>query len=568
MSIFNLLKPNVIAVVGASDRAGFSRSTCTNLLYTEEPRRVYFINPKKEEVYGKVCYDSLADLPESPDLVIMCVNANLIPQLLRETAAVGCHSVVLYASGYAETGSEEGKRLQKELGDICAELNIFLMGPNCAGYINFIDKVYAFGLEVDKADRIGKVGLISQSGQVALNAVDMEHMDYSYIISAGNSSVVSMEEYFDFLVDDPDTTVVSIYLEGVKKPKDFIKVLEKAARKRKPVVVLKVGRSEKGTQIASSHTGSLSGSDKVFDAVFEKYGVIRVMDMEELLSTSQMFATLDKMPAGKNLAIMCLSGGETAISADYGDAVGLNYPPFSDKVLQQIKTLLPSYSTPNNPLDTTATLAHDKEGYAKLVKTVMSEPELDMVVCGFSVHPTIDNDVTMHITEGLITAKEGADSKPILMLPFIECSRAPEIRNMLRDVGIPILPTSGYGFKLLKSLADFVTYKFDEKLPACGPAEDSIESKKITYLSEYESKKKLAEWGIPSAESRLVNSLEEMEAAARDLGFPLVAKICSADILHKTDIGGVKLGIKDVEAAKKHLPTLLQVLKNIAQMQM
>lgn len=564
MSVVNLLKPNVIAVVGASDRAGFSRSTSTNLLYTEEPKRVYFVNPKKEELYGKVCYKALADLPESPDLVIMCVNAGLIPNLLRETAAVGCHSVVLYASGYAETGSEEGKRLQKELGDICAELGIFLMGPNCAGYINFIDKVYAFGLEVDKAERVGKVGLISQSGQVGLNAVDMEHMDYSYIISAGNSSVVSMEEYFDFLVDDSDTAVVAIYLEGVQKPKEFIEVLEKAAKKRKPVVILKTGRSEKGSEIASSHTGSLSGSDKVFDAVFEKYGVIRVMDMEELLSTAQMFATLDKLPAGNNLAVMCLSGGETAIAADFGDAVGLHYPPFGSEVLQNIKALLPSYSTPNNPLDTTATLAHDKEGYAKLVKTVMSEPGLDMVVCGFSVHPTVDSDVALNISEALAKAKEDETSKPLLMMPFIECSRAPEIRNMLRDAGVPILPTSGYGFKLLKNLGDFVTYRFDEKLSACGPANESIADKKVTYLSEYESKKKLAQWNIASADSKLVNSLDELETAVAELGFPLVAKICSADILHKTDIGGVKLGIEDIQTAKKAFIDILASAKKHA----
>jgi acetyltransferase len=557
MSIVNLLKPNVIAVVGASDRAGFSRSTCTNLLYTEEPKKAYFINPKKDELYGKVCYNTLADLPESPDLVIMCVNAGLIPQLLRETAAVDCQSVVLYASGYAETGKEEGKKLQEELNDLCAELNISLMGPNCAGYINFIDDVYAFGLEVDKSERIGKVGLISQSGQIGLNAVDMEHMDYSYIISAGNSSVVSMEEYLDFLVEDPDTTVVSLYLEGVQEPKKFIKALEKAAKKKKPVVILKTGSSEKGSQIASSHTGSLSGADKVFDAVFKKYGVIRVMDMEELLSTSQMFATLDKLPAGGNLAVMCLSGGGTAISADLGDFYGLNYPTFSAESLEKITALLPSYSTPNNPLDTTATLAHDKEGYARLVKTVMSEPKLDMVICGFSVHPTLDNEVTMHIAEALVKAKEDKDSKPILMMPFIECSRAPEIRNLLRPAGIPILPTSTYGFKVLKSLADFVTFNFEEKLPACGAAEESIKDKKTIYLSEFESKKKLAEWNIPSAESRLVNSLSEMDAVVAELGFPLVAKISSADILHKTDIGGVKLGITDAETAKKAFVDIL-----------
>lgn len=558
MSISNLLKPNVIAVIGASDRPGFSRSTCTNLLYTEEPKKVYFINPKKDELYGKKCYNSLAELPESPDLVILCVNAGLVPQMLREAAAVGCHSAVVYASGYGETGTEEGKRLQQELLDLCNELGMLLMGPNCAGYINFIDGVYAFGLEVDKAERKGRVGLISQSGQVGLNAVDMEHMDYSYIISAGNSFVVSMEEYFDFLVDDPGTAVVSLYLEGVKRPKEFVKVLEKAAKKKKPVVILKTGRSEKGSQIASSHTGSLSGADKVFDAMFKKYGVIRVWDMEELLSTSQMFSILDKLPAGPNLCAMCLSGGETAISADFGDEVGLHYPAFAPETLEKVRGLLPSYSTPNNPLDTTATLAHDPVGYSTLIKTVMSDPQINMVVCGFTPHPTLDSDVTLHIAQGLVKAKEGPDAKPVLMMPFMECSRAPEIRNMLRDAGIPILPTSTYGFRLVKHLADFVSYQYAEKETACGPADESLTEKPLKYLSEFEGKKKLAEWGIPSADSRLVNTPEEVQAAVAELGFPLVAKICSADILHKTDIGGVKLGIRDVESAQKAFGEILE----------
>lgn len=557
MSISKLLKPNVIAVVGASDRAGFSRNTCKNLLYTEEPRKVYFINPKKDELYGKKCYDSLADLPESPDLVILCVNAGLVPQMLREAAAVGCHSAVVYASGYAETGTAEGKKLQEELQDLCKELDMHLMGPNCAGYINFIDRVYAFGLQVNKAVRTGRVGLISQSGQVGLNAVDMEHMDYSYIISAGNSCVVSMEEYFDFLVDDPNTAVVSLYMEGVQKPQDFVKVLEKAAKKKKPVVILKTGRSEKGSQIASSHTGSLSGADKVFDAMFQKYGVIRVWDMEELLSTSQMFSVLDKLPKGPNLCAMCLSGGETAISADLGDEVGLRYPAFAPETLAKIKALLPSYSTPNNPLDTTATLAHDPEGYANLIRTIMSDESIDMVVCGFTAHPTVDSEVTMHIAQALAKAKEGPDAKPVLMMPFMECSRAPEIRELLREAGVPILPTSTYGFKLVKHLADFVSYNSSEKESACGPADISLKDKPLKYLSEFESKKKLAEWGIPSAESQLVNSLDELKSAVEELGFPLVAKICSADILHKTDIGGVRLGIKDMAGAESAFAEIL-----------
>jgi acetyltransferase len=254
---------------------------------------------------------------------------------------------------------------------------------------------------------------------------------------------------------------------------------------------------------------------------------------------------------------MCLSGGETAISADVGDMEGVNYPMFAPETLEKIRELLPSYSTPNNPLDTTATLAHDREGYANLVKTVMSDPGVDLVVCGFTVHKRVKDRVTTDIAEALVRAKEDPDAKPIVMMPFMESSRAPEIRDLLREANVPILPTSTYGFRLLKNLGKFVTFDISEKASACGPAEESIAGKPLTYLSEYNSKNKLAEWGIPSAESRLVNTEEEVQQAIRDLGFPLVAKICSADILHKTDIGGVRLGIDDEAGAMEAFAEIL-----------
>ena len=189
---------------------------------------------------------------------------------------------VVYVSGYGEVGTAEGKEAELSLKNLCEELDIALMGPNCAGYANMIDKVYPFAFISEERDRTGNIGIISQSGQLILTIMDSPKVKFSYAISAGNSRIVTMEDYLEFLISDQDTKVIAMYLEGVRNPVRFMQSLKKAAEIKKPIVILKSGRSEKAQAIAASHTGSLSGADKVFDALFAKFGVIRVNDLKEL----------------------------------------------------------------------------------------------------------------------------------------------------------------------------------------------------------------------------------------------------------------------------------------------
>lgn len=558
MNLNKLLKPSSIAVVGASEKEGFSGATCKNLIKSGLIDNVFFINPNRDTVMGKKCYPSLKDVSRTIDLVIVCTPIKIVNKILEEAGEIGCKAAIVYASGYSESG-EEGKKIEEELVQICKNHNIALMGPNCMGFINFSDNVYPFGVKLDNYDKKGGIGLISQSGQICETLMFMSKVKLSYLISCGNSSVTQLEDYLDFLVKDEDTKVIAVYLEGLKNTPKFIDALRKAAIKRKPVIVLKSGRSEKAQEIATAHTGSLTGSDKSFDAVFEKFGVIRVDDIEELIQMSMFLNTLKKSPKKANFASMNLSGGETTICADVGDMFNINFPEFSDYTLKKIKEMLPDYSTPNNPLDMTASLAYDPDLYAEAIKVVMDDPMVDMVLLGINIHDRlIEGDIVVPMTEGIVKVANMKDAKPIAVLSFFESTREEGIREKLESAGVPILPSAKNAFNVLKHLTNFINYNHKKRnLDVTISKTSDIKTK--TVLSEEQSKKVISKYGIPTTKGLVITSEKELVEVNKEFKFPVVAKIESADIPHKSDTGGVMLNIKDeADLLEKYR----QILKN------
>ena len=457
---------------------------------------------------------------------------------------------MVFASGYGEVGTEEGRQNEAELIAAAKELNIAVMGPNCAGYVNYVDNVQAFAFISAKRDRRGSVGVVSQSGQLCLSMMDDPGTRFSYIISAGNGKIVQMEDYMEFLVDDEDTKVVSIYIEGVKDANKFADALKKAAEKRKPVVILKAGRSAKGGAIAASHTGSLSGSDASFDAVLKKFGAIRVDDLEELIAMSLMLSTLKKIPEKATFASMNLSGGETGICADVGSLNGIEYPDFTPETLASLKEQLPDYASPNNPLDMTASLSYDADAYAGALRTVMDDPNVGMVLIGYTLLLEIADPAIHYMYEGIekVVREKGDACKPIAMIPFAENTRNPGYQEKLFKIGVPVLPPPVYAFKMLRHLADFIAYRPEEKTLELAAGTPS--SQDSYALSEHDSKVELGKYGIAVPEEIIAKSVEEAVAFAESMDEPLVMKIESADILHKSDVGGVKLNIRGGEAAK------------------
>jgi len=550
MDIRKLLSPDRIAIIGASEREGFGGDTCRNVMEYMDENRYFFINRKGGTAFGKPCYTSISDLPKPVDLVVICTPRDTVEPLLREAAAKGVGAAVVYASGYSEVGTDEGRLAEQRLIDVCHELDMALMGPNCAGYVNFAKAVSPFAFISEERDRRGSVGVVSQSGQLALSMMDSPKMKFSYAISAGNSSVCRIEDYLEFLVEDPDTRVVAAYIEGVREPKQFVRVLRRAVELHKPIVMLKTGRSQKGQALAASHTGSLAGADRVYDALFQKFGVIRVDDLEELLSTSVALSTLKTLPQGTGFASMNLSGGETGICADLGEQYGIQFPDFTDETLERLRGMLPSYSTPNNPLDMTASLSYDVEKYAAALETVMSDPGVSLVAVGYTLLQEIADPAIRYMALAIEKVCSRADAKPVVMIPFAENTRNVEYSDILERIGVPVLPAPQYAFKILKNISDYVSYNMENcNLDVAVPGKS--EKKKLgVALSESESKNRLAAYAIPFPEGLVASTEDEAAAAIHALGFPVVAKIDSPDILHKSDVGCVRLKLDTEEKVR------------------
>ncbi len=556
--ISKLLKPKKIAVIGASEKDGFGGDTCRTILsYTKDLSKVYFINPKRDEIFGQKCYHTVAELPTDIDLAIICTPQSIVESLLKEAAQKGCKGAVVFASNYGETGPA-GKEREASLCKICDELGIALMGPNCAGFANYIDDVYSFAFLTEKRERCGNIGMVSQSGQVCLSGLDSPGMKFSYLISSGNSAHLRVEEYMSFLVDDEDTKVVCCYIEGVVHTDIFVDALKRAALKRKPVIILKSGRSNKAAMLAASHTGSLSGSDKAFDAAIEKYNAIRVDDLQELLATAQLFSVMKEYPTKPVYASLNVSGGESGITADAAFINDIELADFSDETLAKLKEIMPEYATASNPLDMTATLAYDPEKMAQAIKIISADQSVGALIIGYTIPLDIIDTTPQKMVEGVeLALKENV--KPLIWMPFVEHTKNPELHDKLLSLNVPITPATLYGYKVLQNLNKFISYNpEDHRLEFKSPkfAGESIQS-----FSEFGSLTLLEEAGIDVGKMFLVESEDELEKACKELGFPVVLKIDSPDILHKSDVGGVKLNLKTIEDAKNAYHQILENAK-------
>lgn len=557
MNLEKLLRPKSVAVIGASDKPGFGLSTCENLIRSHRQEDIFFVHPKRESVLGKKCYKSIADLPQQVDMCIILLNKSLVISTLEQAAACGCKAAIVYASGYGETGDKEA---EKELRETAERLDMAVMGVNCAGYISNNDDLFPFGMIVRRDARPGNIAIISQSGKICLNMMQVDYMNFSYLISAGNCSCIMVEDYISYLIDDPGTKVIGLYLEGVKDPEKFADVLRRAAEIRKPIVILKVGRSEAGSRVASSHTGSLSGSDKAFDALCRKFGIIRVDDIEELVQMCHMLSVMPELPAIPTISAMCLSGGETGVCADVGTLNGLEYPAFTEETLTKLTELLPDYASPANPLDMTATLSHDGPKYAEVIKAIMQDPNVGMVLCGQTVLPhQSEEDVIYPMSDGMVIAANER-IKPVAVINFFNCDRDPVIRAKLEKAGVALLPAPGTAFKLLRHLMDMVKYKPEEKTLTLAVPHPAANGR--VALSEYDSKMELQDFGVKVPYSEVVKSEEQLERVCCEVSYPCVAKIESADILHKSDIGGVKLNLNNAMELRE---AYREVLKNAAE---
>ena len=383
--------------------------------------------------------------------------------------------------------------------------------------------------------------MISQSGQIVLGGLDSPNMGFSHVISSGNSCNVKVEDYLDFLVEDEDTKVVAAYIEGVSKPEKLVETFRKAAIKKKPVVVLKTGRSGKAQELAKSHTGSLSGADKVLRAVFKRYGVIEARDLEELCGLAAAFSWLEELPKGERCVFMNVSGGEAGVMADLTDEFGIRLAEYHPETKAYLQTLVPDYGSVNNPFDMTAGIGYNTPVMVRAMEAISKDDHVDAICIAYTITPEIWDDTISHMVEAVSIARENPDMKPVFWIPFIEHTRHQESADILQKAGVPLLPSGRYGCRILKQVLDFANFEYQDT-EAAVPERTHGSSQ---GLSEYESLNYLKAHGVTIPPQAVAATADEAVKAAGNLGYPLSVKIHSADIQHKSDVGGVKLNIRD-----------------------
>ena len=345
-----LLKPAAIAVVGASERYGSAgRLVLENLRHLRYGSPVYAVHPRYREVLDYPCYPDLRSLPGPVDSVAVLLGAEKVLPTLETAVEIGASAAWVLASGFAEAGPE-GQALQAELVRFAEKTDLLVCGPNCIGVANLLDSVATYSVALSPATQTGGVSAVVQSGAVCLGLANAARFGFRYLISSGNEAVLDSSDYIAYLARDPHTRVIIAFLEGIRNPDKFVAAARAAAEARKPILLVKVGRSEVAQRAVQAHTGSLAGSDAVFDAVCDRLGIARLDTLDELLEAASLFLKCP-LPRGEGIGLLSLSGGQIGLVADLAQDLGLTFPQFSPEAQRALEEILPPYSTIANPLD-------------------------------------------------------------------------------------------------------------------------------------------------------------------------------------------------------------------------
>lgn len=562
--IRRILSPKSVAIVGASpfDYTKFTGRTLKYMLKHGYKGQIYPINPKYEEMAGLKCYPSVQALPEGVENAFIQIPSKGVAAVIKDCLKKGIKGAIIHSAGLGEMG-EEGRKKQQEIMEMIKGTGLRLVGPNTAGVANIVEKIIQTPVVSYELDELtpGKIGLVSQSGGLTgalLTRAEARGIGFSYIISTGNEMDLEVSDFVRFLVDDPHTNVITIFLEALRNVENFYEAVELAHEKGKPVLVLKVGKAEVGARAAASHTGALTGSDAIYDAVFRQRGVIRLEALEDLFEVSSLFSKY-KPPKGNRVGTLTTTGGGVTILADACGMLGLNFPSPSEKTVQVSSQWLPDFATRANPLD--VTMSGVGGGYKKSLDLFLSDENFDIVVAVVGTSAQFEPEMGVKP----ILERDKSVDKPVVA--FLN-PNAEQALKILEKEGVPTFRTPEACARALRNLLDYG--KFLEKYPKLKatplpprPPVDLKEIKAVLHsapkeLNEYQSKWLLAQYGIPIVKEKVANSAEEGLKMAKEIGFPVVLKVLSADILHKTEAKVVKLGVSSEEEFREAYAEILE----------
>jgi acetate---CoA ligase (ADP-forming) len=539
--------PHSIALIGASrDHEKIPGRLLAMLRKNEFPGQIYPINPNYDDIDGLKCFRSIADIGVPIDLAVIIIPARGVLAALQQCADVGVKNAVIISSGFAEEGGESAS-MQDEIAALARRTGMRISGPNAEGFFSSVQRVAAtFSPAVDvKPGAVPlvaskkRIGIVAQSGGIGFayfNRAKALGVAVSYVVSAGNESDLGAGEFLDYMVQDASTDVIMLFIEGIRDVDKFLAAARRAAEVKKPVIVTKVGRSGAGERAAASHTASMAGWSAAYDAVFAKYGFIVSNDLDEALAIASVLAT-SPLPKGDRVGVLTVSGGAGIWGADTASLQGLQVPELSKPIQDEIMTLLPSYGSARNPIDVTAQ-GVTSGGLQKSIDLLSTSSEVDVILVVLSM----SSETRMPFKENELKPVLQAQHKPVVFYSYTLPSDF--ARRELAKSGVVVLSGLTHAANALRRLVDYARFKPAVAADTASlPERDLSAHLKSPVLSEADSKALLRAAGIALPEEVLVTDKSGLDAAIARAGFPLVMKIQSPEIAHKSEVGGVRVNI-------------------------
>jgi acetate---CoA ligase (ADP-forming) len=551
-------RPRSVALVGASDSSGWGRFIVDSLGTAGFTGPLRMVHPTRPTAFDLPTVPSLRALDEPVDLAYVLAPTRAVEGVLEDAAACGIHNAIVLASGYGDGGGEQGRALERRLVERAVALDITLLGPNCLGFVNAANSVAPFGLGIVPPLRRGPVGIVLQSGALTSNVLAFaraHQVGISLLTSMGNEAVITTADVVEHLIADDDCRVIGLFLESVRDAPRFTALAAAALAAGKPIVALKVGRTEAGQRTALAHTGAVAGDDAVVDAAFRQYGVIRVGSLEELLVTAGLFAS-GQVPRGRRMGVVTASGGACDIIADRSTDEGIAIPEYAPATTERLRTVLPPFAAAQNPLDVTGiVLAERGSAQAGLgdvaLDAVVDDPGVDFVF-NMAALPAAQPPDPSVIERRVAAIAATRDRSPVPIVNFTAtCTDlSPYAQSLLDAHGLHALGGIEFG---LKAVGHALRWHETRQQPP--PLRTATTATAPTGLptgpwSEARGRDLLAAAGVPLVPAELAADANAAVAAAERFGGPVALKVCSADITHKSDVGGVALGVSGADEVR------------------
>jgi acetate---CoA ligase (ADP-forming) len=554
--INKILEPKSIAIIGASrDENSVGFGILRNVIFNGYKGIVYPVNPNAKSIMGIRCYKNVLEIEDEVDLAVVVVPSKIVKDVLIDCGKKNINYAIVISSGFREIG-HEGLKLENEIIEIAKSYNIRILGPNCFGIVN-TDKTISLNLTFSKQIlREGNIAFISQSGALTAGVLDYakdKNIGFSKVITLGNKVDLNEIDFLNYLKDDPSTKVILLYLEDVSKGREFLEVAREITENYKPILAIKSGRTYEGAKAVSSHTGSLTSSDELYEALFRQSGVIRVESVEELFNYGLAFSLLD-IPKSNRVVILTNAGGPGIMAVDSAIRNKLKVPEISEETKEKLSKILPKFASLKNPVDTTANINPNE--YKMALKILDEDSQFDGIIA------IVVRAYTMDINE---FCDEIIDTYKQIKKPLMICLMGiVEIEEGLKKLQSAKIPTYSFPEDAVKSFAKLYEYRTWLERPRTKIKTFNVnknkaleilkfsETSKEGFISEDKAFEILKIYGFNVAPYGIAHSLDEAVIISESLGFPLVLKIISKEIIHKFDVGGVRINIKNFEDLKEN----------------